>query len=38
MKVKYAIRSITCQNDTCLAVEISQNNTSCTNDRNKNDI
>ena len=32
VKVKYANRSITCENDTCPVVDISQNNTSCTND------
>ena len=38
LKVKYVSRSITCENDTCLVVDISQNDTSCTNDINKNDI
>ena len=37
MKVKYSSRSITCENDTCPTINISQNNTLCTNDINKND-
>ena len=32
MTVKYANRSITCENGTCPIVDISQNDTSCTND------